>query len=200
MTNTYQFFTRQKLSSNSSHVWGIGTSSSHVWGIGTSSSYPRKSRTSSSQVWRILTNSSYVRNYQAQILDPKIYRNWPYVNFTFGKCDVLVPVLLMCVKFTKWEIYGSTKPTGQNFCQRNLLSLSIILHFYTLILKANTCTLLSFMQTTHHVIRSMTWTSLLTPVYIEKKLGFTGVYIIFLISAPRHELWILVEIASIRQF
>ena len=44
----------------------------------------------------------------AQILDPKIYRNWPYVNFTFRKCDVLVPILLMGVKFTKWEIYGST--------------------------------------------------------------------------------------------
>ena len=47
----------------------------------------------------------------AQISDPKIYRFWPYVNITFCKYDVLVPVLLTGVKFTKCEIYGSTKHT-----------------------------------------------------------------------------------------
>ena len=32
------------------------------------------------------------------------------------------------------------------------------------------------------------------------KLGFTGVYIIFLISAKKHRLWVLVRTASARQF
>ena len=32
------------------------------------------------------------------------------------------------------------------------------------------------------------------------KLGFTGVYIIFLISAYRHRLWVLVRTASQRRF
>ena len=32
------------------------------------------------------------------------------------------------------------------------------------------------------------------------KLGFTGVYIIFLISAQKHILWVLIRTASLRQF
>ena len=32
------------------------------------------------------------------------------------------------------------------------------------------------------------------------KLGFTGVYIIFLISAQKHRLWVLVRTASSRRF
>ena len=32
------------------------------------------------------------------------------------------------------------------------------------------------------------------------KLGFTGVYIIFLISAQKHRLWVLVRTASARRF
>ena len=32
------------------------------------------------------------------------------------------------------------------------------------------------------------------------KLGFTGVYIIFLISAQKHRLWVLVRTDSARQF
>ena len=36
----------------------------------------------------------------------------------------------------------------------------------------------------------------LTPFYIVK-LGFTGVYIIFLISAQKHRLWVLVRTASL---
>ena len=33
---------------------------------------------------------------------PNDYRSSRYVNFTFGKCDVLVPIGIMDVKFTKW--------------------------------------------------------------------------------------------------
>ena len=36
----------------------------------------------------------------------------------------------------------------------------------------------------------------LNPTFIWKKLGFTGVYIIFLISAQKHRLWVLVRTAS----
>ena len=32
------------------------------------------------------------------------------------------------------------------------------------------------------------------------KLGFTGVYIIFLISAQKHRLWVLIRTASARRF
>ena len=40
----------------------------------------------------------------------------------------------------------------------------------------------------------------LKPHFYIVKLGFTGVYIIFLISARKHGLWVLVRTASARQF
>ena len=38
------------------------------------------------------------------------------------------------------------------------------------------------------------------PYFYFVKLGFTGVYIIFLISAQKHRLWLLVRTASLRRF
>ena len=81
--NWYQFFTPEKKS----HQFFTGVTNTYQ--------FFTRQKLSTWEIW-------------AQILDPKIYRNWPYVNFTFGKCDELVPILLMGVKFTKWEIYGST--------------------------------------------------------------------------------------------
>ena len=40
----------------------------------------------------------------------------------------------------------------------------------------------------------------LKPHFCIVKLGFTGVYIIFLISAQKHRLWVLLRIASPRRF
>ena len=40
----------------------------------------------------------------------------------------------------------------------------------------------------------------LKPHFYTGKLGFTGVYIIFLISAKKHRLWVLVRTASPRRF
>ena len=40
----------------------------------------------------------------------------------------------------------------------------------------------------------------LKPHFYKVKLGFTGVYIIFLISAQKHRLWVLVRTASSRRF
>ena len=40
----------------------------------------------------------------------------------------------------------------------------------------------------------------LKPHFYTVKLGFTGVYIIFLISAQKHRLWVPVRTASPRQF
>ena len=40
----------------------------------------------------------------------------------------------------------------------------------------------------------------LKPRFYIVKLGFTGVYIIFLISAQKHRLWVLVRTASVRRF
>ena len=40
----------------------------------------------------------------------------------------------------------------------------------------------------------------LKPHFYMVKLGFTGVYIIFLISAQKHRLWVLVRTASPRRF
>ena len=40
----------------------------------------------------------------------------------------------------------------------------------------------------------------LKPHFYIVKVGFTGVYIIFLISAQKHRLWVLVRTASARQF
>ena len=40
----------------------------------------------------------------------------------------------------------------------------------------------------------------LKPHFYIVKLGLTGVYIIFLISAQKHRLWVLVRTASSRQF
>ena len=41
--------------------------------------------------------------------------------------------------------------------------------------------------------------SLKSHFYIVK-LGFTGVYIIFLIAAQNHRLWVLIRTASVRRF
>ena len=54
-------------------------------------------------------------------------------------------------------------------------------------------------------VRAITTTSLynfdpLKPHFYKVKLGFTGVYIIFLISAQKHRLWVLVRTASPRRF
>ena len=38
------------------------------------------------------------------------------------------------------------------------------------------------------------------PHFYIVKLGFTGVYIIFVISAQKHRLWVLVRTASTRRF
>ena len=40
----------------------------------------------------------------------------------------------------------------------------------------------------------------LKPHFYIVKLGFTGVYIIFLISAQKHRLWVLIRTASLRRF
>ena len=40
----------------------------------------------------------------------------------------------------------------------------------------------------------------LKPHFCIVKLGFTGVYTIFLISAEKHRLWVLVKTTSLRQF
>ena len=40
----------------------------------------------------------------------------------------------------------------------------------------------------------------LTPHFYIVKLGFTGVYIIFLIFAPKPRLWVLVRTASVGRF
>ena len=40
----------------------------------------------------------------------------------------------------------------------------------------------------------------LKPHFFIVKLGFTGVYIIFLISAQKHRLWVPVRTASARRF
>ena len=40
----------------------------------------------------------------------------------------------------------------------------------------------------------------LKPLFYIVKLGFTGLYIIFLISAQKHRLWVLVRTASSRRF
>ena len=40
----------------------------------------------------------------------------------------------------------------------------------------------------------------LKPHFYVVKLGFTGVYVIFLISAQKHRLWVLVRTASTRRF
>ena len=40
----------------------------------------------------------------------------------------------------------------------------------------------------------------LKPHFYTVKLGFTGVYIIFLISDQKHRLWVLVRTASVRRF
>ena len=40
----------------------------------------------------------------------------------------------------------------------------------------------------------------LKPHFYIVKLGFTGVYVIFVISAQKHRLWVLVRTASTRRF
>ena len=59
--------------------------------------------------------------------------------------------------------------------------------------------------TTPAIIRAITKTCLynfdpLKPHFYTVKLGLTGAYIIFPISAQKHRLWVLVRTASARRF
>ena len=51
----------------------------------------------------------------------------------------------------------------------------------------------------HHETRLYNFDPLKPHFYIVK-LGFTGVYIIYVISAKKHRLWVLVRTASTRRF
>ena len=52
----------------------------------------------------------------------------------------------------------------------------------------------------HHKKKGLSNVDPLKPHFYMVKLGFTGVYIIFLISSQKHRLWVLVRNASLRQF
>ena len=53
----------------------------------------------------------------------------------------------------------------------------------------------------NHITKTSIYSvDLLKPHFYVVKLGFTGVYIIFLISAQKHILWVLVRTASARRF
>ena len=57
------------------------------------------------------------------------------------------------------------------------------------------------MQYAHHITKTCLYNfDPLKPHFYIVKLGFTGVYIIFLISAQKHRLWVLVRTASSRRF
>ena len=49
-----------------------------------------------------------------------------------------------------------------------------------------------------HITKSCLY--IFDPDFYRVKLGFTGVYVIFLISAQKHRLWVLVRTASSRRF
>ena len=61
--------------------------------------------------------------------------------------------------------------------------------------------LFEFSLTTLHITETCLYTfDPLKPHFYIVKLGFTGVYIIFLISAKKYRLWVLVRTASSRRF
>ena len=59
----------------------------------------------------------------------------------------------------------------------------------------------SFMPNLHFITKTNLYNfDPLKPHFYIVKLGLTGVYIIFLISAQKHRLWVLVRTASARRF
>ena len=71
-------------------------------------------------------------------------------------------------------------------------------HYHTLQLKYKVLTLpLSWQLFTKTCLYNF---DPLKPHFYIVKLGFTGVYIIFLISPPKHRFWVLVRTASPRRF
>ena len=100
----YQFFTRVSFHTNFSHsiiwyqcfnwcedlvpiMWGFGTNSSHFWKFGIVLSYLRI-------IVPVLHTLKIVK-FEHKFYNPQKNRNWPYVNFTFAKSNVLVPILHM---------------------------------------------------------------------------------------------------------
>ena len=56
-------------------------------------------------------------------------------------------------------------------------------------------------QTVDHITKTYLYNfDPLKPHFYTVKLGFTEVYIIFLISDQKHRLWVLIRTASLRQF
>ena len=73
------------------------------------------------------------------------------------------------------------------------------------------CIFLNLFVLLEHIVKSVTLLIDITktrlynfdplkPHFYIVKLGFTGVYIIFLISAQKHRLWVLVRTVSSRRF
>ena len=76
----------------------------------------------------------------------------------------------------------------ENFCHRNVSSIGYSCD------KTNVIKLSSIIKTYLYYFDP------LKPHFYIVKMGFTRVYIIFLISAQKHRLWVLVRTASLRRF
>ena len=93
----------------------------------------------------------------------------------------------------------------QTFLSENFHFLVVIFQIYLnrcfFVMEVKMLTVLVSTISYSHIMKTCLYNvDPLKPHFYKVKLGFTGVYIIFLISAQKHRLWVLVRTASSRRF
>ena len=97
-------------------------------------------------------------------------------------------------RFKPSNIFCLTVPSGYFCCSSSWVIGSLLVCLF--------CVRRSVRYKNSHLLSSLYKSDSLKPHFYIVKLGFTGVYTIFFISAHKHKhrLWVLVRTASVRQF
>ena len=122
--------------------------------------------------------------------------SWVYL-FSFNILMQLVSKKTICLILSKPIFWENGENIFQNVICWNVLSMLSVKQLLTM--KSHQPARLSTVTVTITKTYLYNINSLKPHFYIVK-LGFTGVYIIFLISAQKHRLWVLVRTASPRRF
>ena len=146
-----------------------------------------------------------------EITPSKKWRNWPISNLKADTHNINVHTKLVKSIDILLKLSAETKirtdvrqTDGRAGGQTDDQPGTIILA--ALVWRGNICTIYIFViKLVPSCTQSITKTRLysfdpLKPHFYIVKLGFTGAYIIFFISAQKHRLWVLVRTASSRRF
>ena len=108
----------------------------------------------------------------------------------------------ICMKCARRQFAWNVRDNLHEMCKETICKKCETYLLKSIHKKISKCCLLQFLPIMLSVItKTYPYNSdPLKPHFYIVKLGFTGVYIIFLIFAQKHRLWVLVRTTSLRQF